>query len=696
MKNTKFYGLMEIANWQLNSNNEDVTLPELQRGFVWKNAQIESLWDSLLRGYPIGSFLLARDADEQLFLLDGQQRATSIALGYYNPWETGNTVQKFWSLKRIPVLWIDLSAKEKPTTQKYSLRLVTQSHPWGYQNTNNNAILSIADRRDALAVFQENPYNSKEKGFTTYSLENVFPYDTYLPVPLSFLIAAVAHQDWKSALLKLCEEKLPEKCKYIKPKHLKGNYLEQLNTKINSDKFASSVIEAVKRLDEAETPCIITRHEVLESEDEQAGEDPTLFVRLNTQGTPLSNDDLIYSMYKAAFPHAKDLVERVGAGFIAPPVVISVFARLALSEINNGDPYPISVNDFRKHIKKSRFVKKLNELIGDEDSSPAKDLFQKAIDILQMKGSIDVPPVLVKYLLKDSRELLLLVLQWLRLYNATELSADKQRKIFAAFTALSWFGRDNTRYVRELWDELKSDDVWSKRTLRKPYYHNNEYIMYPLVQPDILREFLIEQVVNKKVIWDKLYTKNDDELSVQYKGVLEKGEADNTKELIDDIWSNFINKLVDNKSLLLFAQRIYINERFTDFNQLEDLEDTNAPWDWDHIYPQSWVYSKRNVPINVRHWTGTIGNLRAISLEDNRRRSNLESPSEISEEVRATSFIRSNDWQFWQQINDRIYDGDHKGEKKYLAAVIHRLCNIYAEWYDTCKVGELFNFDKKH
>jgi hypothetical protein len=299
-------------------------------------------------------------------------------------------------------------------------------------------------------------------------------------------------------------------------------------------------------------------------------------------------------------------------------------------------------------------------------------------------------------LLKDSRELLLLVLQWLRLHNATELSADKQRKIFAAFTALSWFGRNNIRYVHELWDELKSDDVWSKRILRKPYYHNNEYIMYPLVQPDILREFLMEQVVNKKVKWDKLYTKNDDKLSEQYKSILEKGEVDNTKELIDDIWSIFIDKLVFNKSLLLFAQRMYINERFTDFNQLEDLEDTNAPWDWDHIYPQDWVNSKWYVPANVRHWTGTIGNLRAISLEDNRRRSNLESPSEISEEVRGASFIKNNDWEFWQQINSRIYDGDHRGEKKYLAAVIHRLCNIYAEWYDICKVGELFNFDNKH
>jgi len=49
--------------------------------------QIESLWDSLLRGYPVGSFLLSRIDNGTLFLLDGQQRATSIALGYYDPWQ---------------------------------------------------------------------------------------------------------------------------------------------------------------------------------------------------------------------------------------------------------------------------------------------------------------------------------------------------------------------------------------------------------------------------------------------------------------------------------------------------------------------------------------------------------------------------------------------------------------------------------
>jgi uncharacterized protein with ParB-like and HNH nuclease domain len=37
---------------------DDYYLPAIQREFVWPSAKIESLFDSLLRGYPIGTLLL--------------------------------------------------------------------------------------------------------------------------------------------------------------------------------------------------------------------------------------------------------------------------------------------------------------------------------------------------------------------------------------------------------------------------------------------------------------------------------------------------------------------------------------------------------------------------------------------------------------------------------------------------------------
>lgn len=57
-------------------------LPAIQREFVWKPDQIEELFDSLMRGYPIGAFLFWEVAAENVdnygffeFITDYDERA---------------------------------------------------------------------------------------------------------------------------------------------------------------------------------------------------------------------------------------------------------------------------------------------------------------------------------------------------------------------------------------------------------------------------------------------------------------------------------------------------------------------------------------------------------------------------------------------------------------------------------------------
>jgi hypothetical protein len=74
-----------------------VRIPPFQRGFKWEAGDIVKLFDSLLRGYPIGNLLLwqqpapaqhlrvgplevdAPETDSALWVVDGQQRITSLA-----------------------------------------------------------------------------------------------------------------------------------------------------------------------------------------------------------------------------------------------------------------------------------------------------------------------------------------------------------------------------------------------------------------------------------------------------------------------------------------------------------------------------------------------------------------------------------------------------------------------------------------
>lgn len=61
----------------------DLTLPKFQRGYVWQRNQVRELMRSLYAGFPVGSFLVWKTSDQRggksrIFLLDGQQRITSL------------------------------------------------------------------------------------------------------------------------------------------------------------------------------------------------------------------------------------------------------------------------------------------------------------------------------------------------------------------------------------------------------------------------------------------------------------------------------------------------------------------------------------------------------------------------------------------------------------------------------------------
>ena len=71
----------------------EIGLPDIQRPFVWKNAKVRDLFDSIYRGYPVGYLLFwqnalvadsrtigveAKQKPPRLVIVDGQQRLTSL------------------------------------------------------------------------------------------------------------------------------------------------------------------------------------------------------------------------------------------------------------------------------------------------------------------------------------------------------------------------------------------------------------------------------------------------------------------------------------------------------------------------------------------------------------------------------------------------------------------------------------------
>ena len=149
----------------------EYALPAIQRNFVWDHKQIAKLFDSLMRGYPIGSFLFwkvgradidqwqfygfmlhyhqrdnkrppalgALTRDEITAVLDGQQRLTAINIGlrgsyaYKLPRLWWNSPHAF--PKRHLYLNVLAEADENEAGMQYDFRFLTKTEAAAFDET---------------------------------------------------------------------------------------------------------------------------------------------------------------------------------------------------------------------------------------------------------------------------------------------------------------------------------------------------------------------------------------------------------------------------------------------------------------------------------------------------------------------------------------------------------------------------------
>jgi hypothetical protein len=674
----KSYTLREISQWQKEVSGDEtkISLPSLQRGFVWKPEQIEALWDSIFRGYPIGAIMMSVDEENNRFLLDGQQRSTSIALGHFNPFD--NNSENFFSLKTYkPSVWIDLNTANATESQKFTFRCLTQSHPWGYQLKVNSKSLSMQDRRNANTFFNR---DEKVERYTDLKSDKINPWDSKFPIPLSFILEETTENfiDFKSSIINKTKEL------NIKTKHSGNEY-------VNFDEVLDDDLNKIflgflnyKRL---QIPEIAVNALVLnESENniENESQDPTLFVRLNSAGTRISGEELIYSIYKASFPKIKDLVENIGASYISPSKVIGIFSRLVSCEQNNYNSFQkeFTVVNFRKKVQEEEFKKLLNNYIGNATESKANQLIENAIEILK-KGMENIPNVLIKQWVLTNIDLFYVLIIYLNKYDFVTLSNEEKNDIASTYIYILWFNRDGKKIASNLFNSLLKNNTkvsW-KIALSDLTIEN---LVIPVITPKLLKENLERIVIERRVNFNHFDVIRDEKLlDIEVLKILQNDSDD--INMANTNWDYFIHQLYGNKSMLLFAQRDYMNSKFKEFNQIENIDDTNRPWDWDHIYPNSWVYNNKGIDELVKRWVNSIGNFRALSYDDNRSESNTMSPKARFEkdDKKEESFIKD-DYVFWNQIDssfNRIKNSDPEKTKLFLNAVISRMVNIYADWY---------------
>jgi len=696
--------LNTIANWQLAPNScstLQVSLPKIQRGFVWEPSKVINLWDSLLRGFPIGSFMLSEVAEDgstlseskiqNYWLLDGQQRATSIAMGFYNPWSKNMINHQIWSLKQLPTLWLDMLPQVEDETKLYFPLLVTKSHPWGYKH--NGDVLSWGERSKALTTYMAELQSDQ---YTSYPVEKCFPHLAGgLPIPMTMLIEAHqpsdnSDQDFRIKLSSLCNS-LPE--------GWRERYAERFAS--ITDEFWKRLRNALRQIESCRVHLNYLSQESAANDRFTNDDNSVLFVRLNAGGTPLDGEELIFSMFKSLFPKAKDAVEESAADFMVPSKLFTLFVRLVLAE---QDPRllwkPVGLRDFKNYLRQEEEGQAFKHSLGEFINDGVADLMRKARELLLNDSSFGLSGPVATRTINQAPDVFLALLYWLRKGGVVELGGEDHRKLIGCFTAISWFGPSNASDRRDAlksWVESVGTNVaaclWSPVSIQRLFIHEESFLPY-LPPPEDLSDFLIGTVMgmdSEYYHYDQISNhllESDHALAKHYGDYFTNCTPENIAEQTLNHFRTFLGRLWPCRNILMFAQRRFIRESFRDFGQWEyALKDSNCPWDWDHIYPSA--YGLRRVNPKYRCWHNSIGNLRAEKLSDNRR-NQADAPIIKLERAasRADSFVPEAIWDLMKSAGDARIKDDSEGDQ-LCKIILKRMVAIYREWYDALRIGSL-------
>ena len=635
MENLK-YTLSEIADWA--KGNSLVTIPALQRGLVWKPSQVELLWDSILRGFPIGSFLLSDITDDQdkgkYYLMDGQQRFNAISLGF-------NTVEN-----AMAMLWLDLNPPQvKNSTRSFWIKTTTIPHPWGFKNDDECTRLNTSEKREALGRFglMGNIYNNE------FSLKRTWPVEAGAPIPLYCLLKAGTEN---------CETFLEESLDHFS----KSDFAcKDLKISDQEKDYIRAIYPAFQRIKEYQVNCNHLSKAVIEKETMTETNEQTtlevLFTRLNTGGTAISRDDLNYSAIKAYWPSIKKTNDDLSQKYMSPSKLVMLAFRLALTR------------DEDESLKSELSIKKIRSAANNETESKAiKDLYDGKLGKVLTKvdewlgvndkSDMKTPSLLRTLIARNSPDIYLLLMYFA--YKDLQTGIDlKPEEIKALAFCLHWFSNDKKGCVQEVFSRCKNGiNVANIQTALSRLMHDCKLL--------------------------HIYTLED----VKHFIKIEASEKWQLGQSLPAPAHEFFNRVfwywtTEAKEMLLYAQRQYLNTHFSNYDPArQDMwAEYNRPWDYDHIVAQDRIAGKREKYREFdKIWLNSIGNIAAISFEANRSKNNGLQFDEYQSNEEVLLYDRRVEALPFEITRYQSESGD------FANITYERFCNIYGVTYNTMKV----------
>lgn len=776
--------IMDYVDWFINEDHPQyqlIQLPPIQRGAVWRAGQIERFWDSFLRGFPIGSFVLSPRKENDLarstesrnqvpsarqgwFLLDGQQRTRALLLGF-RPDTHGAR------------LWIDLAPpplfeNSEQNDRVFIFRLLTNAQPWGMERSDPDKKLHEKTKEWPRRKIQSGNF------YYDYQLEidvnkgnedslnfNSWPLRSGFAVPFDKLIELIKLCNWQTDFesddgwnkvkkLRPLEqadfnrrEKIDDQDIEKKAKnHFKEYLLNAIKSVLVGHEKRKPVVATLQQLDLSNDPLHLDNdpfkiYQISQnvSKDLNEGKLQTgievLFRRLNSGGTVLAGEEMMFSLLKAKWDESYTLVEAIvndkDVGYILPPsTIVLLAARLALSKCNKSDGSSYSdvvrpsVHEFRRWIGDSTFKaengKSFTEIMQallEKDLSGKSRFHNYLYNLCELAlyhpttNGLGLPR---KLLLSINPVILYPVIYWLD-QQQNKGDFDNSRLPILRYLIYSLFGTvDNAKASLYAVEQLKvsvknvypDQEIYSKwlapgedrnKKIRDP-------VALPIPKPSHFKTPFANPADGFLRSWNSLFDENN--------------SSNRIHEFRRRFWAE--GPYWRNRILLLWFQRQNLDSWFPGYNPMRD-DGADTPYDYDHILAKAHLIKPSHSPnigqnvnktqqneFNARRWLylNSIGNFRVWPSKANRSDSD-DSPDKklylnsnpTPEELSKLSLLHKSDFMtasaidladenLWRSAGGKPFDWPQDRREAWQTAVENRTCWLYKKLFEELGFSE--------
>ena len=631
---------------QKEKDRNSLLIPPVQRGKVWNAARIETLWDSIFRGFPIGALSVWHNKNSPHIyeLLDGQQRTTAIALGF----------EDFPDLacKFDTILWIDLEACRGDGGLQYRFFVTTASQPWGYAESSSetrNSLLSASERRDAANALDK----WEENQIKPYPFQ-LYPVKAKCPVPYTLLRQFAEENDNRTFV---------DFREWLEPR-INKSLLKILRTLPPTERMEENFRQLCKKVSALSKDYTVF---LLDASSVTENDIALYFTRISKGGVVPSDEELAYSVLKSKLTSSfrtviQDVHEKYGLA--SESRIAHLAIRLFKSEFHKKEsPSP-------QFYSGSAFSVVMDMCKAENASE--KEAFT---DFIEYNFKERVRKVEEKYSLT----------QWHCARYASERNGDVFLLLLLAAGDDGLFGHCNVKGLAELLFGYASHIDYAVRkvleqgvpiaiaNLTKETYHGRPKLSLPIA-PEKL-DGILDGSIESLLKW--------------------KNSNPDVAQAIAEGYNNSSYNHAFN--ILLYAcRKSELNNQFKYDPNLGLWSEENLPWDYDHIMPHSTIENMPDSDANAKIVCGwlknSMGNLAPLPFSVNRS---------LSDSVRDASYPSSKRPDEAQYL---CVDGDSIASLwgldgqivplKFCTATIRRYRKIYTCWYQELGFDQLLDFSK--